>query len=61
MSHTFYKWAMIIDLVVIGVLRFLEGTFFVYSITYKIIDAILYVIAIIFAITYLRKKYQATD
>lgn len=58
MSYKFYKWVMIVVLVIIGLLGFIEGTFIGFSITGRIIDAILYVIAIISLAVYLRKRFN---
>ena len=49
---------MVIVLVVIGLLRFVAGTFFEYTNQVKIVDATLYVIAIIFMIVYLGATEQ---
>ncbi|GGK03712.1 hypothetical protein GCM10007063_27550 [Lentibacillus kapialis] len=57
-NYEFYKWAMIINLVIIGVLRFTAETFFEYTNNIKIVNAVLYVIAIILMMAYLRKRFK---
>ncbi|WP_200410799.1 hypothetical protein [Virgibacillus salexigens] len=52
---------MIIDLVAIGVLQFLAGTFFEYTVTIRIIDGVLYILAIAFAVIYLQKRLRISN
>ncbi|WP_130859150.1 hypothetical protein [Gracilibacillus phocaeensis] len=60
MSATFYKRAFIIDLIMIGIIRFAEITFFDFSNTGKITEAILYIIAIFLLVMFVWKKSKSS-
>ncbi|GAB3796909.1 hypothetical protein GCM10028868_17410 [Virgibacillus kimchii] len=53
MSYKFYKWMMIITLVVIGILQFFDLS--------VIFNYILLVVAIFFSVMYLRLKFEKKD
>jgi hypothetical protein len=60
-SYKFWKWLLIIDLVAIGVMRFLAGTFMEYTVMIQVLDGVLYILAIAFAVIFLQKRLRISN